>query len=73
MIIGIIGIIVSGLGIILIIASLIVGLPYYNSDVLTKAGYQSKVIGITCLVYHGNRWVSCDSVLNNQIELVKQE
>lgn len=49
------------------------GNSYYNSYVLIKAGYPTKVIGVTCFAYYGNRWVSCDSVLGNQIELVKQE
>ncbi len=72
-----IGFIVTLLAAILISAGIIIGVTiassHYNSYILTKAGYPNKIIGLTCFAYYGNRWVSCSSVLGNQVELVKHE
>ena len=44
---------------------------FINADTLRSAGYDAKVINLACMAKFHGRYVGCDAIFKNQVEVVK--
>lgn len=54
---------------ILLITLTVWGVNTMRADALRQLGYETKVVNFNCYAKHQGRWVSCDTAVNNQVQV----
>ncbi len=45
----------------------------WEANTMEKIGYQTKLVNLTCFAKQNDRWVLCDAVAKNQVQLITEE